>query len=657
MVGPAGLAQSVGGARTAAVRALRPLRRRRLRLAADRAGPGAADPPAGAHLGGLRREPLAAHHTPARRGGRPLRQPDAVAERHGRRRNHPKPIGLDLLGDLRVGGGDLGGPAGPVAQPGTQRVRRERKVPLGQDRGPRHRHGVVEPLVGPGAEARGEFRRSDHIPVHSGGGGVLRPVCLLDHGGQQGMPRRVGGRTPGVGPVRALDPDLDPFRGQAHRPPGLVHDRPELRPGRRQHFGPGHAPVGLTQRGGHDVAQLLPGRLGPVPGGAILRPLTAAGAGGGAPLVLGIGHDDRAVAELDLVAGAAVHDLGGSQHPGGAAVRAEEHVAGLDLAHRGPAGRGGQRGIQGQGLAQGGAGGDDDHLPGMQAVGQRVEVAEAGGDAGEGAAAAADGLDLVEGAGHDLRERVVVVGDAAVGDAVDLGFGAVDQLVGVAVAGIAELDDAGADLDQAAEDGPLADDAGVVAGVGGGGHRGDERVQVGGAADAGEVAALGELGRDGHRVGRLAAAVQVEDDLVDQLVGGAVVVVRADDLEDVGDRVLGEQHAAQDALLGGDVVRRGALEVPFTRSHFGDAHRRPPPPLLNSELRSAGRLTPFYRTATTVSRHGRRGVQSPLCTACGNTVQTRRRGCAHPGDTAVETAVPGSAAAVLPADIPSTVGG
>ena len=52
-----------------------------------------------------------------------------------------------------------------------------------------------------------------------------------------------------------------------------------------------------------------------------------------------------------------------------------------------------------------GPGGDDDHLAGVQAVGQRVEVGEAGGDAGHLAAAGADRLDLVEGALHDVAER------------------------------------------------------------------------------------------------------------------------------------------------------------------------------------------------------------------------------------------------------------
>ena len=62
---------------------------------------------------------------------------------------------------------------------------------------------------------------------------------------------------------------------------------------------------------------------------------------------------------------------------------------------------------------------------------------------------------------------VVVLAAALVGDGVDLGLRGVDDVLDVAAAlGVAELDDAGAGLDEAAQHGPLADDLGVVAGVG-----------------------------------------------------------------------------------------------------------------------------------------------------------------------------------------------
>ncbi|WP_348774211.1 hypothetical protein [Micromonospora sp. WMMD1155] len=40
-----------------------------------------------------------------------------------------------------------------------------------------------------------------------------------------------------------------------------------------------------------------------------------------------------------------------------------------------------------------------------------------------------------------------------------------------------------------------------------------------------------------------------------------VEVVGLEDLDDVGDGVLGEQHAAENALLGCHVLRRGLVEL------------------------------------------------------------------------------------------------
>ena len=104
-------------------------------------------------------------------------------------------------------------------------------------------------------------------------------------------------------------------------------------------------------------------------------------------------------------------------------------------------------------------------------------------------------------------------------------------------------------------------------------------MQVGRAADAAELADAGELGGDGDGVGRLAAAVEVEDGGVDELVGGAVEVALAQGLDDVGDRVLAQQHRAEDGLLGRDVLRRGAVggaAVVVARGELDDAHGAAP---------------------------------------------------------------------------------
>lgn len=211
-------------------------------------------------------------------------------------------------------------------------------------------------------------------------------------------------------------------------------------------------------------------------------------------------------------------------------------------------------------LAHRGTRGDDDHLPRVQAVRERVEVGEPRGHAGHLSAARPDRLDLVEGALHDVAERQVVLTGALLGDRVDLGLRAVDDLVDVVVGRVSHLRDARARLDQPAQHRALVHDLGVVRRIGRRGHRLDEVVQVGGPADLVDLAALGQLGGNGDGVGRLTLGVDVEDGRVDGLVGRLVEVVALEDLDHVGDGVLGQQHAAQNGLLGLEVLRRHPLE-------------------------------------------------------------------------------------------------
>ena len=203
--------------------------------------------------------------------------------------------------------------------------------------------------------------------------------------------------------------------------------------------------------------------------------------------------------------------------------------------------------------------------PGCRPLVSRSRSENPVGHADHALAAVAGGLDLVDRAADDVAEDQVVLRRPPLGDGVDLGLRVVDDLVDVAAVGaVAELDDAGAGLDELAQHGPLAHDPRVVAGVRGGGDRRDERVQVRGAADALDLAALGQLVGDGDGVGRLAAAVQVDDRVVHDLVRRAVEVGAADLLDDVGDRVLGDHHAAEHAALGVEVLRRGAVVAAAT---------------------------------------------------------------------------------------------
>jgi hypothetical protein len=64
---------------------------------------------------------------------------------------------------------------------------------------------------------------------------------------------------------------------------------------------------------------------------------------------------------------------------------------------------------------------------------------------------------------------------------------------------------------------------------------------------------------DGDRVDRVAARVQLQDRVEHRPVRRAVEVLAVQQLEDLGDRVLGQQHRAEDRLLGLDVVGRDPL--------------------------------------------------------------------------------------------------
>ena len=84
-------------------------------------------------------------------------------------------------------------------------------------------------------------------------------------------------------------------------------------------------------------------------------------------------------------------------------------------------------------------------------------------------------------------------------------------------------------------------------------------MQVGSAAHPRDLSPFGEFRVDGDRIHRLASGEQVHDRVVDGLVGWAVEVGGAEDLHYLDDGFFGQQHAAEDALLGHDVVGRGPV--------------------------------------------------------------------------------------------------
>ena len=213
-----------------------------------------------------------------------------------------------------------------------------------------------------------------------------------------------------------------------------------------------------------------------------------------------------------------------------------------------------------RGLAHGRAACDDDHLTGLQALGQVVDVAEAGRHALIDQALL-QLVDLVERIVHHRADGRVILAHPAHGHLVDLGLCEVDDILGLrAFGGVAELRDLGAGGDHVAQNGALMDDFGVIRGVGRGGYGGDERMQVVDAADLVEVAVLEQFVGDEHGVHRLRRGEQVDDGLVDGLMLGLVEVGDLDHLADFADGVLAHQHAAQHGHFRIVVMRGHAVE-------------------------------------------------------------------------------------------------
>ncbi len=226
------------------------------------------------------------------------------------------------------------------------------------------------------------------------------------------------------------------------------------------------------------------------------------------------------------------------------------------------------------------AGRDDDQLPRVQPVGQRIEVGEPGGHPHHLPTVRGDRLDLVQGAVEDVAQRGVVLTRAPAGQVVHLGLGPIDQVVHVALGGVPHLHDPRPGGDHPAQHRPLRDDLRVVRGVRRRGHHRHQRVQVGRPTDPRDLPGLGQLPGHHHRVRRLTCRVQVQDRRVHRRVRRAVEVLDLQRLHHVGDGVLAQQHRPEHRRLCSHVRRRRPVErCPSIRDRqlqLSDAHPTPP---------------------------------------------------------------------------------
>ena len=152
---------------------------------------------------------------------------------------------------------------------------------------------------------------------------------------------------------------------------------------------------------------------------------------------------------------------------------------------------------------------------------------------------------------------------------------------------------ADAEVDDPPAAGGLGDEAGVVAGVGHGGHGLNEGVEERAAAHIGQLPAVVQLPQHGHRVGGLIPVGQAEHGPPDGPMGGPVEVGLLEDGGDLSQQPPGRQHRAEDGLFGFQVVgwlpvgcgHRAQAAPARPRARVGSGHRRglraaaPPPPL------------------------------------------------------------------------------
>ncbi|SHU09395.1 Uncharacterised protein [Mycobacteroides abscessus subsp. abscessus] len=244
--------------------------------------------------------------------------------------------------------------------------------------------------------------------------------------------------------------------------------------------------------------------------------------------MLFIGHNHCAVRKLDLVARTPGHHFGRRDHSRGLTVGVQQLIADPNLAHGGPPGRRGQRRIERQRFTHTRPRRHDDHLPGVQPIGDLVQIGESRRHTLGDAAGRRDRIDLVHRGLQQLFQRHVVFRHPAVGDVVDLSLRPVHHLGHIGALGprIAVLHHASSRLYQPAQQRLLRHDPGVVPRVGGGRHGGNQGVQIRRTAHPAQLPAPVQLGSHRHRIGGLTPAVEVEDGLVHALVIRAIEVMR-----------------------------------------------------------------------------------------------------------------------------------
>ena len=146
-------------------------------------------------------------------------------------------------------------------------------------------------------------------------------------------------------------------------------------------------------------------------------------------------------------------------------------------------------------------------------------------------------------------------------DLKDRALGFVEQIVGVLLGVVRARQHVGRGLNQPPEGRLFLDDPGVVLDVRRTRHAVRERRNVGGTADFLELPGPRELVLERDQVDRLAAIGEPDHLLEDAPVRIAEEVGGVDDLGGLIERLVVDEHRTKHALLGFEIVRKGAVHV------------------------------------------------------------------------------------------------
>ena len=212
-----------------------------------------------------------------------------------------------------------------------------------------------------------------------------------------------------------------------------------------------------------------------------------------------------------------------------------------------------------RGLAHAGTAGDDDQVGRLQAAHLGVEIAQAGGDAGQSCRRAGRPWPpcrraTVSACAEALEAAVIAAG---LGQFVELALGVLDlrarREIHRRVEG--DIDHVLADPDQVAAQRQVVDRAAVILGVDDGGGFGGEAGEVLADRHAADIGVGRQEGLQRDRGGDLAHPDQAAGGLVDGLVDRLEEVLRLEKVRNPVERVVVDQDRAQQALFRLDIVR------------------------------------------------------------------------------------------------------